>query len=88
VDADGTPWMIVSLDFAEHDVIIRTLRLDFDGSMIVGGWSPADLNWDSGVRAALAGVDVSSRDGIRAEGTPAELAALAATWFDRHRSLG
>jgi hypothetical protein len=42
-------WPIVSKDCPEEGTIRATLRLDFDGSSIRGGWSPANLNWDDGV---------------------------------------
>jgi hypothetical protein len=84
-DADGTPWVIISLDLLKEGTIVETHRLDFDGSEIAGGRSPASLNWDSGVRADEAGVDTSS-NGIRATGSLSTLAELAGDWFDeRHR---
>jgi hypothetical protein len=82
--AGRIPWLIVSLDISKDGKILHTLRLDFDGSTILGGQSPAALNWDSGVRAGAAGIDTSLPDGISADGTPTELAALAAHWFDMH----
>jgi hypothetical protein len=63
-DADGIPWLLVSLDFTEANVVHDTLRLDFDGTGIRGGWSPAFLNWDDGVRAGSAGIDIAGQDGI------------------------
>jgi hypothetical protein len=76
-DDDGTPWLIVSLDLPR-----KTLRVDFDGGMIAGGWSPASLNWDSGVRAAEAEVETASLDGISASSSDVvELAVLARAWF-------
>lgn len=86
-DADGTPWLIVSFDVSNERSIVETHRLDFDGSAIAGGRSPASLNWDSGVRADEAGVDASS-NGIRATGSPSTLAGLAGDWFDERRRLG
>jgi hypothetical protein len=83
-DSDGVPWLIVSHDFTSDRGIIGTLRLDFNGSRIEGGWSPACLNWDAGVRAEAAGVDTGPPEGIEAEGSPTELAVLAAVWFDAH----
>ena len=40
-DADGTLWMCVSFDFVTSNVITATLRLDWDGHSLRGGWSPA-----------------------------------------------
>ncbi|GMT97673.1 hypothetical protein KH5H1_17920 [Corallococcus caeni] len=83
--AEGHPWLIVSMDFVEGGSVRDTLRLDFDGRAIRGGWSPGLLNWDDGVPAQEAGVDVGPPDGIEIEqGAPAELAAVAASWFARH----
>ena len=86
-DEDGTPWLIVSVDLAHEGVIVHTFRLDFDGSSIVGGRSPASLNWDSGVRADVAGINTST-DGIRAQGSPLTLAKLAGDWFEERHRLG
>jgi len=86
-DADGIPWLLVSLDFPGNDVVRDTLRLDFDATGIKGGWSPAFVNWDSGVRAGLAEIDTAGPDGIEETGTqasPAELAQRAANWFQHH----
>jgi hypothetical protein len=52
------------MDIVRDGVCIRVLRLDFDGVEIKGGWSPACLNWDDGVRAGDAGIDTSSSEGI------------------------
>jgi hypothetical protein len=89
-DADGIPWLLVSLDFTEANVVHDTLRLDFDGTGIQGGWSPAFLNWDDGVRAGAAGIDIAGPDGIEitdAGASPAELARLAANWFGHHKVI-
>lgn len=61
-DADGIPWLLVSLDFTEANVVHDNLRLDFDGTGIRGGWSPAFLNWDYGVRAGSAGINIAGRN--------------------------
>jgi hypothetical protein len=87
-DADGTPWLIVSLDIAQDGAIARTWRLDFDGDSILGGRSPAFLNWDSGVRARAAGIDGSSEEEVQALGSPTHLAQLGARWFDERHRLG
>jgi hypothetical protein len=86
-DDDGTPWLIVSLDVVEDRTIVDTWRLDFDGSSILGGRSPASLNWDDGVRAHAAGVDASDA-GIEAVAEPEPLARLGGEWFDERRRLG
>lgn len=83
-DEDGTPWTCVSHDFTVAGGIRDTLRLDFDGGCVLGGWSPANLNWDDGVRARAAGVDVDGLDGLRVTGPVEDLATAAAQWFDRH----
>ncbi len=89
VTPDGRPWLIVSLDFCEGSTIVETLRLDFEGSAIHGGWSPACLNWDDGVSAADAGIDTSPPDGIALRhDDPSELARAAARWFEHHRTVG
>ena len=83
-DADGTPWLLVSLDFTEGNVVHDTLRLDFDATGVSGGWSPAFLNWDDGVRCALAGISTAAPDGIDITSTqtsPAGLPQLAAAWL-------
>ncbi len=79
------PIVCVSHDFSEHGSIRDTLRLDFDGSEVLGGWSPASLNWDDGVRATAAGIDVDGPDGIRRTGPVEQLADAAGAWFDGHR---
>jgi hypothetical protein len=92
VDADGEPWMLVAMFFivstpGKASVRAATLRLDFDAAGIRGGPSPGNLNWDTGMRAELAKVDLTPPDGISvsAEGhTIRELAAIAAEWFQRH----
>lgn len=86
-DADD-PWMCVSLDLAIDNQIVDTLRLDVDAKGIRGGWSPANLNWDDGVRAEDAEIDIDGRDGIneQAAGRSAdELASIAAQWFLDHQ---
>ena len=91
-DDDGAPWLCVSHDFSRtrwfsrKSWILRTLRLDFDGELIEGGWSPAALNWDHGVRARSAGIDFASPDGITLRGDVEELAVAAGHWFDAHRA--
>ncbi|WP_326564996.1 hypothetical protein VSH64_24435 [Amycolatopsis rhabdoformis] len=83
-DADETPWLMASLDFGEGDTISATLRADFDARGIRGCWSPSCLNWDDGVRAEEALLDVEGPDGIRClddGASPTELAQRAAAWF-------
>jgi hypothetical protein len=82
VDADGRPWMMVSYDLVRDHAIRATWRLDFDGEHMVGGLSPALLNWDAETRAAAAGVDTGAPEGIDADVTsPREAALIAADWF-------
>jgi hypothetical protein len=38
-DANGSPWMVVSYDFVVNHAIRATLRLDYDGTSLRGGWS-------------------------------------------------
>lgn len=84
-DTDSTPWLLVSLDYFENDVYKNSLRLDFDGTMIAGGWSPKCLNGDVDVRAEVAGVDLTPPDGIRMSSrSPEDLADAARAWFDDH----
>lgn len=84
---DQSPWMLVSLSFFLEGKggVVKTLRLDFDGLSIKGGWSPSNLNWDAEVPAEEAGVNLSEPDGIcRTGANPDELARLAASWFKHH----
>ncbi|MDQ6941585.1 MAG: hypothetical protein M3169_03610 [Candidatus Eremiobacteraeota bacterium] len=81
---DGSPWLIVSYDMVVGHTILDTLRLDYDGECIRGGWSPAFLNWDDGVPAIEAGIELSPPDGIERHGTPSDLARIAAEWFADH----
>ena len=62
-DADDVPWLLVSTDFVVAGAVRDTLRLDFDAAGVRGGWSPAFLNWDDGVCAETAGIDVAGPDG-------------------------
>lgn len=83
-DDDGTPWLLVSLDIVEDNAVLATLRLDFDERGIRGGWSPACLNWDDGVRAEEALIELAGPDGLiyPADGASVEdLARRAAEWF-------
>jgi hypothetical protein len=84
-DPDGTPWTLISHDFMVGGGIRDTLRLDYDGKDLRGGWSPASLNWDSGVRAGDAQIDTTPPDGLsRDDVEPKEAAAIAAKWFAAH----
>jgi hypothetical protein len=84
-DADGSLWMIISHDFVVSNVIRDTLRLDYDGRNLRGGWSPAYLNWDDGVRAADAGIDTGPPDGLHVDNVSRESAVqIAAEWFIVH----
>ncbi|MEV4344595.1 hypothetical protein AB0J83_08980 [Actinoplanes sp. NPDC049596] len=84
-DDAGTLWMITSYDFAHGNQIHKTLRLDYDGKSLRGGWSPSCLNWDDGVRADDALIDTTGPDGLRLDCVdPTIDAAVAAGWFWRH----
>jgi len=84
-DADGTPWMLVSYTCGPVGVAVGTLRLDYDGWDLRGGWSPSDLNWDDGVRATDAQVDTGPPDGLSVDCVTCEEAVeIAAEWFGRH----
>jgi hypothetical protein len=84
-DEDGTPWMTVSHDFVRDGAVTATLRCDYDGTRLLGGWSPALLNWDDGVRALDAGVVTAPPDGLDARvSDPGTAAAVAAAWFASH----
>lgn len=84
-DDDGTLWMVASYDFARDNQIHATLRLDYDGRSLRGGWSPSCLNWDDGVRADDASIDTAGPDGLRLEcAAPTTDAAAAAAWFRAH----
>jgi hypothetical protein len=88
-DDDRTPWLLVSYDFIEDNHVHDTLRLDFDAAGIKGGWSPAFLNWDDGVRCALARISTAPPDGIDITSppvSPADLPQLAAAWFGHHQA--
>lgn len=84
VDEDGTPWMTVSYDDMAKGVMSTTWRIDFDGVELVGGQSPANLNWDDGVRGRATGMSLEAPDGFVTKVSAAEQAAdVAAEWFDR-----
>ncbi|MCA2213001.1 hypothetical protein [Jidongwangia harbinensis] len=85
-DPDGGPWMLVSYDFVEGNAVRETLRVDYDGTQLRGGWSPSCLNWDDGVRAAEALIDTGPPDGLSIDlaSDPREVAAIAAAWFEAH----
>lgn len=84
-DDDGTLWMCASRDYVRGNSVIATLRVDYDGSSLVGGWSPGFLNWDDGVRARIAGIDTAAPHGIdRLTDSPEHAARAAADWFATH----
>jgi hypothetical protein len=85
-DDDGTPWMVVSYDFVVGQAVRATLRVDYDGARLRGGWSPGFLNWDDGVRAEEALIDTNGKDGLHHDGVedPKRAAGLAAEWFRDH----
>ncbi|WP_191093755.1 hypothetical protein [Nocardia colli] len=60
--------------------------VDYDGISLRGGWSPACLNWDDGVRAGDAGIDTSPPQGLHHDNiAPLRAAQVAAEWFITHR---
>lgn len=81
-DPDGSLWMTVSVDTTNGRQIVETWRCDYDGKRLLGGRSPACLNWDDGVRALDAGIDVTGPDGLhRVEEDPVRAAEVTARWF-------
>jgi hypothetical protein len=83
-DEDGTPWMTASYDDVIEGVMVATWRVDFDGLELVGGRSPAHLNWDDGVRGRATGMRLEQPEGLVAEvASPADAAQVAADWFHR-----
>ncbi|PRY22439.1 hypothetical protein CLV70_117143 [Pseudosporangium ferrugineum] len=78
--------MLVSYDFVKGGAVLETLRVDYDGAQLRGGWSPSCLNWDDGLRAAEALVDTSPPDGLSIDlaGDPRDAAAIASEWFQAH----
>ncbi|GAA1580922.1 hypothetical protein GCM10009804_41900 [Kribbella hippodromi] len=84
-DPDGTPWMLVSHDFVAGGGIVRTLRADYDGNALRGGWSPANLNWDGGIRAHDAHIDTNPPAGLCHDNVePNQAATITAQWFATH----
>jgi hypothetical protein len=85
VDEDGSPWLIISADFIVDGAVRGTLRLDFDGASMKGGWSRFLLNGDDGLRAELAGVDFNGADGYsKAFEDVAEASLDVRHWFEHH----
>jgi hypothetical protein len=81
-DPDGRLWMIVSYDVVGERGMEVTWRVDYDAGGLVGGRSPAFLNWDGGVRADAAEVDADGPGGIRVvAASPQAAADIAAAWF-------
>ncbi len=58
-DPDGALWMIASVDVVSDEGVTTTWRCDYDGRRLLAGRSPANLNWDDGVRATDAGISGS-----------------------------
>jgi hypothetical protein len=85
-DPDGSPWMLVFYDFVEGGAVRETLRVDYDGTQLQGGWSPSCLNWDDGVRATEALIDTEAPEGlsIGSASDPRAAAAIASAWFQAH----
>ena len=82
-DSNGALWMIVSHDVVDGQNRIReTLRCDFDGDRLKAGSSPGFLNWDDGIRADDAGIDLRAPEALDARvTTPDSAAEMAAAWF-------
>ncbi|UFN43303.1 hypothetical protein [Nocardioides okcheonensis] len=82
-DADGSLWMTVSYDDIVDGQMLATWRVDFDGTELVAGRSPAYLNWDDGIRGRETGMSIGPPSGLIAEVDSIEQAAReAATWLD------
>ena len=76
---------MVSRTFGPPGLAVGTLRLDYDGWDLRGGWSPAALNWDDGVRADDAQIDTGPPDGLSADCVISEEAVeIAVEWFRGH----
>ena len=83
-DDDGALWMTASYDDMVNGSMAATWRIDFDGRELVGGRSPANLNWDDGVRGRETGMSLEPPEGLVAEISSAEGAAkVAAAWFHK-----
>lgn len=81
-DTDGTQWMTVSYEVIIGPGIVATWRIDFDGRELVGGRSPAQLNWDDGVRGRHTGMSLVPPDGFVAEVVSLEQAVeRCAAWL-------
>ncbi|MDZ5662231.1 hypothetical protein SFC79_10685 [Nocardioides sp. S-58] len=81
--ADGALWMIVSYDDMVDGVMEATWRVDFDGTELVAGRSPAHLNWDDGVRGRDTGMSLQPPTGLVAGVDTVEQAVgIAAEWFN------
>lgn len=81
-DPNGTPWLLVSFDVVEGGAIVDVLRLDFDSRGLRGGRSPGLLNWDDGVRAEHADIDLNAAGALPpVAGSPRQLASIAYRWF-------
>lgn len=81
--------MVASHDFVANDAVHATVRADYDGRNLRGGWSPACLNGDDGVRAADALIDTTAPEGLHLDNiAPPDAAATAAAWLTTHISPG
>ncbi|GAA2170122.1 hypothetical protein [Pedococcus bigeumensis] len=81
-DVDGTLWMTASYDDMVGGVMVATWRIDFDGLELVGGRSPANLNWDDGVRGREIGMPLDPPHGLVVNfWSVNEAAQIAADWF-------
>jgi hypothetical protein len=83
-DPDGTFWMTVSYDDVIDGTMRATWRLDFDGAELVAGRSPANLNWDDGVRGRDTGMALGPPTGFTVRvRSVADAVSHAIDWFER-----
>lgn len=82
-DYDCALWMTVSYDDIIDGQMVATWRVDFDGTELVAGRSPAYLNWDGGVRGRETVMSLVPPSGLIARVDSIEQPAReAATWLD------
>lgn len=84
-DSDGTPWLMLSYDFLAGGGVSQTLRLDYDGQTLEGGWSPASLNWDAETRAREVPIETATPGGLSYRpSSDADALECAHEWLARH----
>jgi hypothetical protein len=95
VTKDGNPWLFMAARAPRgngpllNGVPADTLRLDYDGWSIRGGWGPpAPGPGPDGIAQALyVGVNTRPPDGLEySSSSPAVLAGMAAAWLLDHQS--